>query len=593
MNFRGRLPGQLRSLGRFPVPVASAVVLALLLNLQIADVIAIGDVREAQVIFALVGASLAAVTVDLWASSRHLSTATTIGVSVAAAAAVAALQVFHGRLYDQSLVVIGALLLATMVAAHLRRDASIEAFWRFNLKLGIAAAMGVLALLVVCGGLSLLLDSLEYLFDVRIAGDADSHIWVTGATLIAPLFALAMIPAEVDQPFVAGTDPDLLERAVATVLNFALAPLVLAYALMLHVYAARIAVTATMPKGEVGWLVLAFGIVGTAAYMVAYPWRQAGSRAVRWLMVSWFWLMVIPALLLMIAVWQRIAQYGVTPERYGLCLFALWLAAMAAYLGARRGRMDLRVIPASLAAGLLLSSFGPWGAVAISVRSQLRELHRRLQDEKLLADDRLRLDPPRLETFNRISSSDKRLLSILKELDKLDALDRVAPLFAAIEDDPFKTSRAAGDLNKALALYPEFQYQPPKPVGEAGNSIALRFDVGRYDQMLGPIWVGHDGLTAGDPDSPQQSDIEIGGVRASVWGAFMTVQGRGASVTFDFDPIIAQTKADPKTRRQTVLLPAREGSDRAMLVIVPSSPGISGNRMQAWILLGNSVPNPK
>ena len=69
-------------------------------------------------------------------------------------------------------------------------------------------------------------------------------------------FALAMIPAEVDEPFIAGAKPDLVEKSVFYVLNFALAPLALVYAVMLHIYAAKIAITANMPKGEVGHLVL-------------------------------------------------------------------------------------------------------------------------------------------------------------------------------------------------------------------------------------------------------------------------------------------------------------------------------------------------
>jgi Domain of unknown function (DUF4153) len=96
--------------------------------------------------------------------------------------------------------------------------------------------------------------------------------------------------------------------------------------------------------------------------------------------------MIVPTVLLVLAVWQRISEYGVTPERYCLVLFALWLMAMVAYLGSARGRMDLRVIPASLAVGLVLSSFGPWGAAAISMHSQLAELQNVLNGENLLSN---------------------------------------------------------------------------------------------------------------------------------------------------------------------------------------------------------------
>src|ERR1700685_4391579 len=127
--------------------------------------------------------------------------------------------------------------------------------------------------------------------------------------------------------------------------------------------------------------------------------------------------MVVPTILLIIAVSQRIAQYGVTPERYFLCLFAIWLAAMAVYMGAARGRIDLRAIPACLAVALLLSSFGPWGTTSVSIRRQLGEFYRLLNSKGVLVDGRLKLDSPRVEKFAQLVASNDRLWSILNSLD--------------------------------------------------------------------------------------------------------------------------------------------------------------------------------
>ncbi len=347
MTVISRLFDQFKSLRRFPVPITVAVSLSVLMNLEVAGLDKWGDLLV-EVNFALVGALLAAVIVALAGEGRSLGKIPTHRASIVAVVAIAALQLLHGKLFDQSFILIGSLALGLMTAAHLRRGATNESLWNFDLKLGIAAAMGTMAFLIGCGGLLLLLASVQYLFDLSVPDGVWGHIWVTGATLIAPLFALSMLPYDLDEPFQVSSEPNLLERAVAVVLDFALAPLVLGYAAMLHVYAAKIAFTASLPKGEIGRLVLAFGGVGTATYMLAYPWREAGSRPVRWLLAGWFWLMIVPALLLAVAVWKRIEQYGITPERYLLCVFALWLVVTAAYLGSRRGRIDLRFIPASL-----------------------------------------------------------------------------------------------------------------------------------------------------------------------------------------------------------------------------------------------------
>jgi hypothetical protein len=599
LKFLSRVPEQLRSIGRFPVPVAVCVVLTVLLNLQISGFIAISDRFEGEIIFASVAAALAGLIAALWSDSQRLSAIAGVMAGLGAAAVAAFLQLSHGEFYTQDVVVVGGLILAAMVAAHLRRGATIESFWHFDLQLGIAAAMGVVALIIVCGGLSLLLESFRYLFDIPIAGTAYEHIWVTGASLLGPLFALAMIPTNPDEPFVAGAKPDLVEKAVSYVMNFALAPLVLVYAVMLHIYAAKIAITANMPKGEVGRLVLNFGIIGTVTYMVAYPWREIGFRPVRWFMRSWFWLMVIPTLLLTLAVWQRIAEYGVTPERYCLCLFAIWLLAMAIYMGVARGRMDLRAIPASVALALLASSFGPWGASSVSIRSQLGQFRRLLEEQGVLVDGRLKLEPPRVEKFARIVASNDQLRSVLRTLESLDALNRIEFIFAGADDDPFLTKvgddhlRRALGMEDAMVLAEDRAAASQTPEGfESDNSIALNFDVGHYDLLAGPIWLSPGGgpINVGEPDSPPvYGEAEVGGVKVAFPNSVLVASRDGTTVSFN---LVKAIGAGQKTVKSPILIPAHEGRDHAIVILVLPSQMVSTdrtNKFEAWLLLNTKA----
>jgi Domain of unknown function (DUF4153) len=599
VTFLSRVPEQLRSIGRFPVPVAVCVALSVLLNLQIAGFIAMSDRFEGEVIFASVGAALAGLIAALWSDSRRLSFIAGLFAGVVAAAVAALLQFSHGEVYTQDIVVVGGLILATMVAAHLRRDAKMESFWQFDLQLGIAAAMGVVALVIVCGGLSLLLESCRYLFEVPVARSVYEHLWTTGASLLGPLFALAMIPADSDEPFVAGAKPDLMEKAVFYVLNFALVPLVLVYAVMLHIYAAKIAITANMPKGEVGHLVLTFGIIGTATYMVAYPWREVGYRPVRWFMRSWFWLMVIPTLLLTLAVWQRIAEYGVTPERYCLCLFAIWLLAMAIYMGLARGRIDLRAIPASLALALLVSSFGPWGFTSVSIRSQLVEFRHILEKQEVLVDGRLRLEPPRVEKFARLVASNEHLRTVLSTLESLDALNRIEFIFAGADDDPFlgnpkdERVRSVLGMNGAFALSEDqaAAATPPPISSESDNSIPLNFDLSHYDFMLGPFWVNRQGqVNVGVPDSPPgYGSAQVGKIGVTFSDPVLTVSRGHAVISFNVAQAIEPGKHVVKS---AVLIPAHEGRDRAVVVLVRPSEIASVNdpsKFEIWLLLNTKT----
>jgi hypothetical protein len=587
-----RLPEQFRSLIRFPIPVAVCVAAALFLNLQIAGVVTVADRLETEIISATGAAFLAGLIAALWSNARPFGLVESVLISIFAATLAVLLQVSHGGVYAQDLVAMLGLAFAAMVAAHLRRDTSVESFWFFNLQLGSAVAMGIVALLIVCNGLSLLLASFHYLFDVPLASTIYGHLWVTGATLIGPLFALAMVPPDVDRPFAVATNPGLIERAVFYVLNFALVPIALIYALMLHIYLVKIAATAHLPKGEIGWLVLTFGILGTVTYMVAYPWREVGYAPVRWFMRAWFWLMVIPTFMLALAVSQRIAEYGVTPARYGLCMFAIWLAAIVTYFAVARGRFDLRAIPASLAVGLLLSSFGPWGAAAVSVRSQLDQFHRFLGNQNLIANDQLKLDPPRLDTFARLAASNDHLRSILTTLNSLDALDRIAPIFAGLQDDPFRRHLSDSQLSAALGLSGSEEVSRAQAVAskpaigvESGNSIALNSDQGRYDKLIGPFWISRQGLLdANDSDAPPYSRIWLGGLSATFSDSVLTATGHDTTVSFN---LAAAIKPDAPVAKSPLLIPANEGSDHATLILVGPLNFAASNRerkFQVWLL---------
>lgn len=553
---------------------------------------------ESELVFASIAAFFAALIFALWVTSRSIGTVAGLIGGIVAAGAVTLLQISHGRVYSQDVVAIGSLILATMVAAHFRRGAKIEAFWYFNLQLAIAAAMGVVACVIVCGGLSLLLGSCRYLFEVAVPDSIYSYIWTTGASLLGPLFALAMVPANADESFVAGVKPELTEKAIFNVLSFALTPLVLIYAVMLHIYAVKIAITATMPKGEVGRLVLTFGIIGTATYMVAYPWREAGLRPVRWFMRSWFWLMVVPTLLLTLAVWKRIAEYGVTPERYFLCLFAIWLAAMAVYMGMARGRMDLRAIPASVAIALLASSFGPWGATSVSIRSQLGEFRQILEKQGIIIGGRLTLESPRVEKFARLVASNQRLDSILETLYGLDALDRIEFIFAGANDDPFPPDPKDKHLRIVLGMNGMRELSREKALGspsalvvEPDASIAFNIDVGSYDLLAGPIWVSRQGqINVGSPDLPTNyNEAKVGALNVTSSDSVLTASRGRAVVSFN---LAEATKPGQQTFKSPILVPAHEGRERAIVVLVQPSEIATLDRpkkFEMWLLLNTKV----
>ena len=96
MTVINRLFDQFKSLRRFPVPIAIAVALSVLVNLEVAGLDKWGNLLV-EVNFALAGAFLATVLVGLAEESRSLGKIPTVVASMAAAAVIAALQMFHGK----------------------------------------------------------------------------------------------------------------------------------------------------------------------------------------------------------------------------------------------------------------------------------------------------------------------------------------------------------------------------------------------------------------------------------------------------------------------------------------------------------------
>lgn len=136
-----------------------------------------------------------------------------------------------------------------------------------------------------------------------------------------------------------------------------LAPLLLIYGLILLAYAGQIAFTQTLPQGVIGWMVLGFIIVGATTWLVLYPPFMRSRGLVRAFRRSWFWLTLIPLVLFVLAVWVRVDNYGLTPERVMLIGGGVWAIAVTVVF--LTGRGDIRLIPGLAALILVPLTVGP------------------------------------------------------------------------------------------------------------------------------------------------------------------------------------------------------------------------------------------
>ncbi len=509
------LKARLDELVRYPAPVVLLLAFGIFINLDIADAITLGDDSRSRIYFCLGAGILAGLAGHLSALGRHRAVLFSLASGVLAAT-VGAVLMFFTAATSQRLVLLGGLLLLLMAAAYWRRGVGPAAFWQFNFRLFTAGGMALLAVLILCGGLAALLASFNCLFGVSLPEHAYEHVWATVAGMFGPLFLLTLLPRDLDDRFALETSPGLVEKAVSALINYALVPLLLAYALVLHAYAIKILIGWSMPRGEIGSLVLYFGIIGTAAYMVAWPWRDQGSWALRWFLRLWFLLLITPVAMLLVAMWQRIAQYGVTPERYCLCLFTFWLAGIVVYMAVRRRQVDLRIIPASLGLLLVLSSVGPWGASAVTIRSQVSQLTRFLEGQGLLSHGHFK--KPLSEDEGESGPVPARINSILHTLESVNGLDRLKPLFDGLQNSPFAQpgvrENVVSKIQKVLGVSPVASggFDPSQVSFWIMTPLSMEIDA--RSRVVGPFSKTEDAK----PYTVQGMTVEVGKAEIRVSG---------------------------------------------------------------------------
>jgi hypothetical protein len=280
----------------------------------------------------------------------------------------------------QLLVVAGAALLA---GPFLIRG-SAAGWWRYTRRLGEAVVTGWASAVAIFLGIAVGLGLFTFLFDLSVDGAIYRALWAVCACLLASWIMLALIPADLDDCEHAEPYPERL----GTVLDRFLVPLLLVYTVLLYGYLGKILLEHSLPKGTLGNLIGAIAVLGLTIWIGLAP-KGAQATGLSRLYWRWFWHALVPLLgLLLLAVWRRVAEYGLTERRCFLALFGFWMAGLAIYfIGGRR--KDLRVIPTSLAGLGLCFVAGPWSPYSVSVHSQFRRLEERLTRLGALSADKL------------------------------------------------------------------------------------------------------------------------------------------------------------------------------------------------------------
>ncbi|KIA88011.1 ABC transporter permease [Kaistella jeonii] len=259
-------------------------------------------------------------------------------------------------------------------------------FWQYNKNLFINIFLTSVFTGVLIGGVELAILAVDKLFDFNF----NSHYYLQTFYFLA-IFGSCFIFLLFNEKGLQDLEKDGNYPLILKFFTqYILIPLLLIYVVILYFDGAKILINWELPRGWVSYLVLAYSIVGILGLLLVHPLKQEAAKSWVKIFSKIFYYTMIPLIvLLFIAIFTRILQYGYTEPRYFVLLLALWLTAVVLYFVFTR-RNTIKFIPMSLFAfGLFALIFPYLNTFSVAKRSQKTELQKILVENKLLENGKI------------------------------------------------------------------------------------------------------------------------------------------------------------------------------------------------------------
>jgi hypothetical protein len=265
------------------------------------------------------------------------------------------------------------------------KGAQLNGFWNYNKNLFIRFWTAILYSGFLYVGLILALVALDLLFDVNIHDELYFEFYIAIMGLFNTWFFVTGVPKNLDELENVYTYP----KGLKIFAQFILLPLLVLYLVILYAYVAKITLEWDWPKGLMAYLVSIVSILGILTFLLIHPYGNASENSWIKKFTNAYYFILFPLIVvLFIAIWIRINDYGITINRYLIVLLGVWLTIVASYFMLQK--KNIKFIPISLAIILAVTSFGPWGMFTLSENSQVNRLKKILKNHQLLEDGKIK-----------------------------------------------------------------------------------------------------------------------------------------------------------------------------------------------------------
>jgi len=306
-----------------------------------------------------------------------------------------------------------------------------KAYWNYLMDMFIAISRSGFFSGILYVGLIIAMTAVRALFDIHIEDQRYGQLFILCLGVVNTWVYLSDFPKEIQHNIHLE-----FNKAIEVLVKFILIPLTILYLVILYAYVAKIVIQWELPKGWVSYLISALALLLFAIQFIIHPVRLTHkSLLIRKFTSFAFWLLLPLLVLLYIAIYTRVAAYGITELRYFLIIVAIFITGSTLYFLFSK-KKQLRFLPLALAIFALMGSFGFWGAFSVSKRSQVGQL-------KELYSSFTKTDS--------ISLDDKyRFESITRYLADRNALKKLTPVLGFNPKETFPDVGAWGMGDKIL-----------------------------------------------------------------------------------------------------------------------------------------------
>ncbi len=271
-------------------------------------------------------------------------------------------------------------------APFLGRPYNVADFWEYNKQIFARWLTGGMYTVVLWAGLSGAILAVNELFDLNIQWKIYLHLWF----LLAGVFNTAYFLFHYPKDFEFDQSETAYTGIFRNLCKFILIPIVGLYFFILYAYSGKILATWNLPHGWVSSLVIGFAAAGIFTWLLNFQLPKYDSGSIVNRFHKWFWPVLFPMLaLLFVAISRRIWDYGVTEERFFVAHAGAWLTLCCVFFVIVKSE-DIKFIPLSLAAFILVAMYGPFSAFESTKRSQTHQLKTLFEKNGLLVDGKVK-----------------------------------------------------------------------------------------------------------------------------------------------------------------------------------------------------------